>query len=157
MPVVKCTEQKTPLSHFSAHAPHVHTAWPIAEANRLYLRSSTWQIFCQARQVLVSKLHSVFMHHAVISSVRAWEPRLCLGSNTCFPVSKRQNKNKHVWIVSPYHPAVRGLQATIETVQQRWSRAHFKIPIRMSNSTEGMLSLADFLIKPMHSGKNWWM
>jgi hypothetical protein len=65
-PHIKCTAQKTPLSHLSLHPLHVHSAWPLAEVGRLYRRSSNMAVFECARAEFVHRMLSIFMHPSII-------------------------------------------------------------------------------------------
>ena len=55
-PYIKDSAQKVPLSNTSVHDPSIHAAWPLAEAKRMYRRSSTYRDFCVARHELAKTL-----------------------------------------------------------------------------------------------------
>lgn len=137
-PYIKCTEQKVPLSHLSFHSPHVHCAWPVAEAARLYRRSSTWSAFILARECFILKLHAIFMHPVVIQRVKEWAPR----------VAKSQVRPKNqTWIVLPYSPVIRGLPAELQKLRLRWANANFDLPIAVGHKQGHNIALSQYMVE----------
>jgi hypothetical protein len=134
-PYIKETQQKVPLSYLSMHPMHIHSAWPLSEASRLFRRSSTWHIYVEARNQFVSKLEANYIHIDVIQKIKEWIP---------FNALPRVRK-PCTWLVLPYSPVMTGFQQVVDQLLQRWIFANFDLPVRVSHCMGHTRSLKQFL------------
>ena len=110
-----------PLASSSAHAPHVHIAWPKAECSRLAMLSSTPTLFYEAREVLIQRIdptNNSFLT-ALLRSCRYQRHQKQPKAN------KPCQQNRIIRLVLPFHPVVQhaGIKRLLNTFQEAemWS------------------------------------
>ena len=143
-PYVKATALHLPLHHDSLHCPSIHVAWPLAEVQRLYRRSSLMCDFERARDQKLARWSRFFLHPHMLEQCRRWSP-------ACGPLQAKAEQPctvKVVRLILPFNPALRSLRARVAELCKAWNArmartSNFSINVVLSWRSAGTpLSIA---------------
>ena len=127
-----------PLHHRSAHPISTHLSWPTAEMNRLANRSSSVQMFRNARTLFLERFRSHYADPTLIDHIVGYDP--------IFRV-KGEQRSFHIFLplwasagLGPIHPnsatiqglAGHGIRPDVQCAQhtQAWRKAGSPLSIR---------------------------
>ena len=98
------------LGDNSSHPGFIHVAWMKQELRRYARNSSTYDDFCWAKSVLISRLESCWIEKDIVAQVQAHDPYLAnlLKISSCAR-SRKKHASENVRIVLPYHFTMRRL------------------------------------------------
>ena len=96
------------LGDNSSHPGFIHVAWMKQELRRFARNSSTYDDFCWAKSVLISRLESCCIDKDIVAQVQAHDPYLAnLLNNSSCARSRKKHASENVRIVLPYHFTMR--------------------------------------------------
>ena len=75
-PYIKPSARHIPLSPDSSHHPAIHSAWPIAEINRMRARSVKLSDFHHFRYIKVQRFGECFISPAVLEKCMRFTPKI---------------------------------------------------------------------------------
>ena len=97
-----------PLSVVSSHPAALHVSWPIAFLNRLWLRSSSVEIFRKARDAFLDRLTAHYWPEFLLAHFRESSnfTRPCQASDLQARSRIVSHSQSQMWHSFPYHPVL---------------------------------------------------
>ena len=123
-PFVKATARHIPLGADSWHSTGVHRAWPRAEVNIMYNRSSTYAAFKKFKEMKLQRFRHHFLEPKAIQRAEAFDP-LPLppqrNSTSRKEESLEGKPQRTIRIVLPFHPQLKGIPGRLQRTMTRWT------------------------------------
>ena len=118
-PYIKPTARHLPLTQHSAHAPSIHSYWPIAEISRMWrlsLHRSDFEVF---RATKCERFENFRLDKEVLTACRLWSP--IIKSAIAAGFSNRCHK-RVLRVIFPYHRLLnQGLSAVLSGINDTWN------------------------------------